>query len=214
MKVGKYMNAWALAAIDPLMHRVYGDRKQSLMIDLPDTIVEIGPGAGPNFRYYPSGARVVAIEPNEAQHARLRTRAAKTGLEIDLLGTPAEAIPLADASADLVVSTLVLCSVSDPERVLSEVKRVLRPGGRFVFIEHVAAPEGSRLARVQKHLARPWAFLFDGCRIDRRSGDLIERTFGRTSIAPFRLRPRWLPVSPHVAGVAERASLPDDTMPQ
>jgi ubiquinone/menaquinone biosynthesis C-methylase UbiE len=214
MKVGKVMNAWALSAIDPLMHRVYGDRKQSLMIDPPDTIVEIGPGAGSNFRYYPPGAHVVAIEPNEAQHARLRARAAKSGLEIELLGTPAETIPLGDGSADLVVSTLVLCSVSDPEQVLREVKRVLRPGGRFVFIEHVAAPEGSRLARVQKRLARPWAFLFDGCRIDRRTGDLVERTFGRTSIDTFRLRPRWLPVSPHVAGVSERSRLPDDTMPQ
>jgi ubiquinone/menaquinone biosynthesis C-methylase UbiE len=202
MKVGKYMNAWALAAIDPLMHRIYGHRKQSLMSGHAGSIVEIGPGAGPNFRYYPSGAHVVAIEPNEAQHARLRARAAKAGLDLELLGTPAEEIPLPDASADLVVSTLVLCSVDDPERVLGEVKRILRPGGRFVFIEHVAAPQGSRLARVQKRLVRPWAFLFDGCRIDRGTGELIERTFGDTSIESFRLRPGWLPVSPHVAGVA------------
>jgi ubiquinone/menaquinone biosynthesis C-methylase UbiE len=212
MKAGKYMNAWALAAIDPLMHRIYGDRKQSLMSGRARSIVEIGPGAGPNFRYYPSGAHVVAIEPNEAQHRRLRARAARAELEIELLGTPAEEIPLPDGSAELVVSTLVLCSVSDPERVLGEVRRILRPGGRFVFIEHVAAPEESRLARVQKILARPWAFLFDGCRIDRRTGDLVERTFGRTSIDWFRLRPRWLPVSPHVSGVAERSSLPSDTM--
>jgi SAM-dependent methyltransferase len=203
MTLGKRINGWALAAIDPWMHRIYGDRKRSLLSDPPDTIVEIGPGAGANFRYYPSGTRVIAIEPNEAQHARLRARAAEAGLEIELHGTRAEEMPLPDDSADLVVSTLVLCSVSDPNRVMSEVRRILRPEGRFVFIEHVAAPQESRLARVQKMLVRPWSFLFDGCHLDRRSGALVARSgFGETAIRSFRLRPRWLPVSPHVAGVA------------
>lgn len=83
----------------------------------------------------------LALEPNPFFHPRLREEARKRGLALTLLPGRAEAIPLPGGSVDLVVATLVLCSVADPEKAIEEVHRVLRPGGAYLFLEHVAAPK-------------------------------------------------------------------------
>lgn len=161
------IGAKMLALADPVMERVYGARKRHLFAGHPDLIVEIGPGSGINFRYYRPGTNVIAFEPNRGQHDRLRRRARQSGLELDVRGGKAESLDLDDGSVPMVVSTLVLCSVKDLVRVLDEIARVLQPGGRFVFIEHVAAPEGSALRRWQRRLRAPWSAMFSGCTIDR-----------------------------------------------
>ena len=137
------LNAWFLAFAEDAMHEEYGDRKVSMFGPVPDAVIELGPGSGANFRYYPRGTRVIAVEPNPMMHRRMNAQAQRHGIQIDLRHAGAEGMEVETASADLVVSTLVLCSVRDPQRVVSEVKRVLKPGGRFAFLEHVAAPAGT-----------------------------------------------------------------------
>jgi ubiquinone/menaquinone biosynthesis C-methylase UbiE len=198
------LNSWFLAAADEPMHREYGARKLRIFGDLPDTIVELGPGSGANFRYYPVGTRVIAVEPNPMMLKRMYAQAVRYGVEIDLRHAGAEGMEVESESADLVVATLVLCTVRDPEQVLSEVRRVLRPGGRFAFLEHVAAEPGSRLRKVQETVRRPWAWLGEGCQLNRDAARTIENAgFSRLEIERFD-GPKRTPFQPHVSGFAIR----------
>lgn len=167
------------------------------------TVVEIGPGAGPNLAFLPPGARYVAFEPNRFMHPYLERAARAAGLTAEIRALSAEQLDLPDSSADAVVCTLVLCSVVEPRTVLGHVRRVLRPGGLFLFIEHVAAPRGSCLRGVQRALRPAWRLLGDGCEPDRETGETIEAAgFARVSIERVRLP---IPVvSPHIVGRAER----------
>ena len=154
------LNAWLLIALDRYMHAKYGERKRVLFAGGPDdVIVELGPGTGANLRYFGRGARVVAIEPNRAMHARLQEAAARRGIQIDVRAASAEATGLPDASADLVVASLVLCTVPDPQGAVAEARRILKPGGRFVCLEHVRAPPGTAEHRLQRLLRRPWRWM-------------------------------------------------------
>jgi SAM-dependent methyltransferase len=199
------LNAWILGIAENAMHRLYGRRKRELFAGLPPAVVEIGPGAGANFRYYPAATRVIAFEPNRAAHRRLRQAAARWGIELDLRAQPAEQLDLPDDSAEAVVGTLVLCSVADPAQAVAEVRRVLRPGGRFLFIEHVAAPAGSALRALQRTVRRPWRWLFEGCRVDRDTAAVLAAAgFRSLRVEPFRLRTPLLPVAPQIAGEAVR----------
>lgn len=197
-------NAWLLGRGGDLMHRVYGRRKRALFGDLPPTVVEIGPGAGANLRYFDPGTKLIAFEPNPFTHCRLREEAAERGIELDLRYMPAERLDLPDASADVVITTLVLCSVHDPVRVLAEIRRILRPGGRFLFIEHVAGRAGSPVRTVQRLLRHPWHWLFDGCHVDRDTAATLEAAgFSSLELERFRLA-LPSPVRPHIVGVAVR----------
>jgi ubiquinone/menaquinone biosynthesis C-methylase UbiE len=194
------LNAWLLVAIDGFMHERYGKLKASLFGAVPATVVEIGPGAGANFRYYPVGTRVIAVEPNRWAHERLRRRASDRGIELELLPTGAEWLPLPSNSADLVVATLVLCSVADPAAVLREARRVLGPGGRFVCIEHVAAPAGTLASGLQRLLARPWRWLFEGCELTRDTASLIRGAgFSTVEVRELRLPALAAPVGYQIA---------------
>lgn len=198
------LNAWFLAAADEAMHREYGERKQRLFGEIPDTVVELGPGSGANFRYYPHGTRVIAVEPNPMMHRRMYAQARRHGIEIDLRHAGAEGMEVDTGSAALVVSTLVLCTVRDPERAVAEVKRVLRAGGRFAFLEHVAAEPGTRLRQVQDVLRRPWAWLGEGCQLNRDTAATIEEAdFRELELERFEGL-RLTPVQPHISGVAIR----------
>ena len=184
---------------DHLLH----SRKRRVYADLPDTVVELGSGVGANLRYLPSGSRLIAVEPNPAMHGRLRRAADRHGVRLDLRALPAERTDLPDASADMVLSSLVLCSVADPARVLDEVRRVLRPGGRFAFVEHVAAPEGTVLRRLQRLVRAPWAWCFEGCSCERDLASLVRAAgFGDVDIESYRLRSPFLPFNTQIAGVA------------
>lgn len=156
-------NAWFFDTFDAMIDRRIGALKAPLLEQVPATVVEIGAGTGANLRYYPPGTLVVAVEPNPAMHPRLRANAERHGVRVAVVDGAAEAIDLADASADLVVSTLVLCTVERPERVVQEVRRILRPGGRFVVVEHVRASRGGPLRSVQRLVRPVWRRVFDGC---------------------------------------------------
>ena len=198
-----------LARGDDAQHRLYGHRKRALFGRIegrdgrPPVVVEIGAGSGLNARYLPAGATWVVVEPNVHFHDRVRAEAAAHGLAVEIREGTSERLPVADGEADAVVSTLVLCSVADVRQSLAEVRRVLRPGGQFVFVEHVAAPAGSALRRVQRLVRRPWGWVADGCRPDQETGPMI-RAAGFSEIEVERFRADLGLVAPHLAGVAVR----------
>jgi SAM-dependent methyltransferase len=198
------LSARFMAGVDAYMDKVYGSRKRMLFAGLPDEVVEIGAGAGANMRYYPPGTRLIAIEPNPRMHPYLRRRAKRRRMNLTIRTLRGEAIDLPDGSAAAVVTTLVLCSVADPRQVISEIQRILRPGGRFIFLEHVAAPQNSLLGRWQRWLHHPWHYLSDGCHLHRPSHLLVaEAGFRHVEMDCFMLNPA-LPFRPHIFGSALR----------
>ena len=169
--------------------------RKELLSSVTGDVLEIGAGTGANFEYYDEGARVIALEPDPHM---LKRAEAKLRSNIELRQAPAEALPFADASFDAVVSTLVLCTVSDPPRALAEIRRVLRPGGKLVFIEHVRA-EGMA-GRVQRVIRAPWRYFGAGCNIDRATGDTMrDASFEITTLK----RTKFMPIMPVIYGVAE-----------
>lgn len=199
----KRLFAWVLAHGMGHYEQAMGERKRALLSPLRGRVVEIGPGAGVNLHSFPAEVEWIGIEPNSWLHPYLRAEAARLGRTIELRGGSAENMDLLDASVDAVVSTLVLCSVADPRRIMQEVLRVLKPGGRFVFLEHVAAPRGSGLRRLQRLLRPGWRLFADGCQPDRETWTAIEQAgFRQVEIEHFR---GPIPViRPHIAGVAEK----------
>jgi ubiquinone/menaquinone biosynthesis C-methylase UbiE len=176
-------------------------RRRALLAPLHGRVLEVGAGTGLNLRHYPDAvAELVLTEPEPAFHARLRRRA---GGSATVVGAPAEALPFGDASFDFVVSTLVLCTVADPAAALRELRRVLRPGGRLVFIEHVRA-DSPRLARRQDRFARPWRAFAAGCRCNQPTLDMLdsELRVGRVTRAGWRGMPAL--VRPLAIGEASR----------
>lgn len=130
---------------------------------LSGTVLEIGAGRGENFSTLPSGVQWIGLEPSTRLRRVLTISAQQAGHDRPPLAASAEDIPLDDASVDAVLATTVLCSVADQQQVLSEIERVLRPGGSVVLAEHVVADAGTNARRAQR-LVRPLTKLFDhGC---------------------------------------------------
>ena len=195
-------NAAFFRLVDGYVHRLLGTRKAALFAGLPVDVVELGPGTGANLRYYRPGTRLTAIEPNPHMHAVLGGAAARHSVDLDIRAVGAEATGLPAASVEAVVCTLVLCTVPDPASALAEVRRILRPGGQLVLIEHVAAPQGSALARLQHVLRRPWRWVFEGCDLTRSTGDLLVAAgFAAVDVDRYRLRSLFVPVNEQIAGV-------------
>jgi ubiquinone/menaquinone biosynthesis C-methylase UbiE len=133
--------------------------------------LEIGAGTGLNLDHFPDAVtELVLAEPFGPMAAKLRARIERAGVRdgrpIEVIHAPAERLPLSDDDFDTVVSTLVLCTVDDPAEAVAEVARVLRPGGSFLYLEHVRSPD-PRLARWQDRLHRPWWLFGHGCNCNR-----------------------------------------------
>ncbi len=194
-------HAWVLDVYADRYNALVDDRKRRLIGGLRGAVLEIGAGSGANLGYYDPSIRWTAVEPNPAAHAYLRDKAAARGLAATVMEGAAEALPVADTSQDAVVSTLVLCTVRDPAAALAEVLRVLKPGGRFVFVEHVGAPRGTARRRRQELVKPAWRWMADGCEPDRDTADRIAGAgFREVDIERF-LMP-YPVVGPHIAGQA------------
>jgi ubiquinone/menaquinone biosynthesis C-methylase UbiE len=136
--------------------------------------IDIGAGTGVNLGLYsPDIGDLVLAEPDPHMLKNLRSKAAESEREVTIVEAPAAALPFEDDSFDTAVFTLVLCTVPDPEAALAEAARVLRPGGRLLFVEHVRS-EDPGLARWQDRLEGPWRFLGDGCHCNRDTVATIE----------------------------------------
>jgi ubiquinone/menaquinone biosynthesis C-methylase UbiE len=159
-------------------------------------VIEIGAGTGANLPHYPPPVReILAAEPAPGMRRRLRRRTAADPRAHAVVAR-AEALPFADRTFDTAVTTLALCTVDDPDAALRELRRVLVPGGRLLFLEHVRADD-PRLARRQDRLARPWGVVAGGCRPNRdtlasiiAAGFVVQRVErGRLPGVPSLIRP-------------------------
>jgi SAM-dependent methyltransferase len=147
--------------------------RRELLAGARGTVLEIGAGTGLNLRHYPEGLdELVLAEPGARIGSHIDLDRGPEGVPVRLEQAPAEYLPFEDGSFDTVVATLVLCTVSDPQRAVSEAARVLRPGGRLLFLEHVRADGGWRQA-MQRRSVRPWAAFADGCQCDRATVETI-----------------------------------------
>jgi SAM-dependent methyltransferase len=173
----------------------------ALLGALHGTVLELGPGAGGNLHLYPPGIRWLGIEPNATARDRTKAEAARLGMRALVLPGRAETLELDDHSVDAVVCSFVLCSVTDLTLALAQVRRVLRPGGRFVFAEHVGAAAGAWTRRLQNLVA---AVPGQRCRPNRDTGPAIaDAGFTIVDLHRFdRPGPFGLGV-PHLAGAAE-----------
>lgn len=174
----------------------------TLLSSLCGTVLEIGPGAGGNLRHYPDAVRWIGVEPDVASRSRVLAEAGRLGRGATVLAGVAERLDLPDRSVDAVVGTYVLCSVDDQAAALAELRRVLRPGGRYVFAEHVAAPPGTWLRRGQRVTGVVGELFGVRCRPDRDTLAAMERA-GFDVVELYRTsRPGPFGTgTPHIAGV-------------
>ena len=143
------------------------EHRRELLARASGRTLELGEGTGLNLDHYPAAVtELVLSEPFEPMARRLRERLAASGREAEVVVSGAEGLPFPDGGFDTVVSTLVLCTVDDLPASLAEIGRVLRPGGRLLFCEHVRSTQPD-LARWQDRLERPWGFVAHGCHPNR-----------------------------------------------
>ncbi|MEX0621335.1 MAG: class I SAM-dependent methyltransferase [Solirubrobacterales bacterium] len=150
------------------------ERRDRLLEAATGEVLEIGAGTGLNLAHYPGGlSRLVLTEPEEHKAALLLKKAANLDLEAEFVRASAEALPFEDDSFDTIVATLVFCTVGEPEQGIAELRRVLRPGGSWLFIEHIRSDRPA-IGRLQDRIRRPWASIADGCQCNRRTIEMIE----------------------------------------
>ena len=150
------------------------DMRRELLADARGRTLELGAGTGANHALYPEAVtELVLTEPFPPMARQLRKKVATAARQIEVVEAPAEKLPFPDASFDTVALTLVLCTVPDPDAALREIARVLAPGGRLLFLEHVRASDPG-LARWQDRLHGPWFAFGHGCHCNRDTLSTIE----------------------------------------
>ena len=193
--------AWYDLLNTSVEHRVVPHRKETAGLACGE-VLEIGGGTGANLTFYPSDVQLTFIEPNLHMARRLRRKASNLGIPIKLIPAFGENIPIQDGTFDTVVTTLVLCMVNDVYQVLAEIRRVLKPSGRFLFYEHVVS--NHEFTRFGQALLNPlWKFVTTGCNLNRDiTRDIKRAGFSHVDITRFSLSV-GLPVTiPNIIGVA------------
>jgi ubiquinone/menaquinone biosynthesis C-methylase UbiE len=202
MKVGHPIFA---ALYDPVgasaERRWMGGRRRRLLAGARGAVLEIGGGTGANLAHYRDVDRVTIAEPDPFMRNKIDPKLEDARVPVEVSAAGAEALPFPDGSFDTVVSTLVLCTVPDQEAALDEVRRVLRPGGRLLFIEHVRAAGSA--ARWQDRLEPLWRRLLGGCHPNRDTVAAIEEAgFEIETFESFYPPDPLSGLMPHVQGSA------------
>ena len=180
-----------------------GTERRALFGPLEGRILDVGAGTGANLPFYPANSRVTAAEPDPAMRRRLVAKRDRTRADVEIIDAVAEHLPFEDRVFDAVVFTLVLCTVTDPDKALAEAFRVLKPGGVIGIIEHVAG-DGLML-RWQNVIDPLWSRTQAGCHVNRQTSAAVTRAgflIGRSR--EFRAMPVVVPASPMVAMVGHR----------
>jgi len=228
----KYFNKWIMANFVAMFSPQYNSLSAPFKTKLFEqfnqmknkegklVVVEVGAGSGANFDYFNVPASVQVVEPNKNFAAKLEEKKAKFP-ELDIsfvqgFGEDMGSAGIETGSADAVVMTLVLCSVKDQVKVIKEVNRVLKPGGKFFYMEHIIAPKPDPIRYLQTTLTQSgfWSFFFDDCCLDREAptleqpnikwSNLEETRFYLPNSAQSMLKPVIALISSHVMGVAEK----------
>ncbi len=182
-----------------------GDLRSRLLGELEGDVLEIGAGTGASLPHYERASRVVALEPDPSMAKRLPERVAAARVPVEVVAGSAEAIPYADESFDVVVSTFMLCSVADPTAVLVEARRVLKPDGKLVLLEHVRG-EG-RTARWQERLTPLHRRIAGNCHLNRDTRATVAAArFDATRVESIALPGTHALVRSGIQGVAIKTS--------
>ncbi len=187
---------WLAATLDLMMRPLWPARRL-IVPEARGEVLELGVGTGLNFELYDAAAvtRLVGVEPDPHMLRRARRRASSLAMPVALVQASAERLPLASERFDTVVVTWALCTIPDPAAALDEARRVLRPRGRLLFVEHTRSTQPA-LARLQHALTPLWMRICGGCHLDRPAVELVRASgLAVTDVVPVG-RERWtlLPV--------------------
>jgi ubiquinone/menaquinone biosynthesis C-methylase UbiE len=201
------LRGWLIAALYDRMGEAseragLAARRRELLAGAQGRVLEVGAGTGINLEHYPEGIEeLVLVEPERAMVRKLEQRLHELGRRARIVEAEAEALPFPDGSFDAVVCTLVLCNVRDPQCALREMRRVLRRGGSFLFLEHVRSDD-LRTARLQDRVNPAWRFVSNGCNCNRPTLSLIEGSFSVEEVERGEIPEALRIVRPLVSGRA------------
>lgn len=178
----------------------FDGERDTILKDVSGEVLEIGFGTGLNLSHYPPCvSHLTTVDPNAGMRRYVERRISDSPIEVDCKLLSGESLPMDDASFDTVVSTWTLCSIPDIGQALNEVKRVLKPGGRFVFLEHGLSDEPA-VQRWQQRLNPIQKILGDGCHINRDMRALI----GDTGFSSLNIENFYLEKMPKILGFMYR----------
>src|SRR5215471_13571621 len=177
--------------------------RRGLLAQAAGATIEIGAGTGANLAHFPPAVtRLCLVEPDRSMRKRLQRRA--SGRHVEIVDAPAEALPFPDGSFETAVVTFALCSVADPDGALAEIARVLRPGGRLLFLEHVRDTD-PKIARKQDHPVFLYSWI--GCHPNRDTLTAISRPPFKVTTVRHGEVPKAPQVErPMIVGTATRCS--------
>jgi ubiquinone/menaquinone biosynthesis C-methylase UbiE len=184
------MNLYSRYLFPRLMDRMMGDEnlsryRRQLLADVTGEVLEIGFGTGLNLPHYPASVqKVTAIDANAGMNAIAQKRLATSPITVDYRVLNGEQLPIADQAYDSVVSTWTLCSIANVQQALREVHRVLKPGGRFFFIEHGLSND-PQVQVWQRRLTPIQRVIGDGCHLDRDISRLVQTVFPSVTLEQF-----------------------------
>ena len=204
--------SWLMAAVYDRFMRVSEEAclanwRAELLRELSGAVLEVGAGTGVTLAHYPATlTRLVLCEPDPHMRRKLAEKITASGAKAEVCDAELEHLPFADASFDAVVGSLVLCSVRDQSAALAEIARVLKPGGRLVFLEHVAADGRPERLKWQRRIEPVWKHLMGNCHLTRRTEAAITAAGLRIERIQRESIRKALPiVRPSIRGVARKA---------
>ncbi len=201
---GRWFAAWYPTVMEQIERNGQAAMRHDQLATAAGRVLEIGAGSGLSVPHYPADlTELVLLEPNPAFRTRLHATLDRTNVAATVVDGDVHDLPFPDASFDTVTASLVFCSVDDPARALAEVHRVLRPGGRFLFHEHV---RGVRVRGVVQDLLTPLhRWLADGCRANRDFESALAASPLTVVAINHGRMPTWIPtLVPLVVGTAAR----------